>query len=69
MKYPKAKFKVKDHVIIDDFDTGYIDKAGLFRKHGKIAWSYRLAGNILPGFWVEQGRLKLIKPFGKDKTR
>ena len=65
MRYPKPKFKIGDKVEVDGFDEALIVKRGLFRKLGQgkdvvVYWSYQLSGNILPGFWAEEKRIKKI---------
>jgi len=61
MEIPKPKFKVGTKVIVDDFDNAVISKVGVFKKNGKISINYQLRGNILPGFWAKEERIKLFK--------
>ena len=58
MKIPKPKFKKGDKVRVDNFDDATIARVGAFKKHGKVKIHYQLEDNILPGFWVEESRLK-----------
>jgi len=62
MKYPKPKFKIGDKVEVDGFDKAIISEVGLFRRktNKEIYVSYKLTGNILPGFWADERRLKKI---------
>ena len=58
MKIPKPKFKKGDKVRVDDFDNATITKVGAFKKNNKVKIHYQLKDNILPGFWVEESRVK-----------
>lgn len=65
MKYPKPKFKKGDEVVVDNGVKAKILDAGLFRKNGKISWSYQLTSPLY-GYWANEDRLKKTKKGGDN---
>lgn len=61
MKYPKPQFNIGDKIKVDDLWTANIGERGLFKKNGKVQWSYKLKNTPMSGFWASEDRIKLCQ--------